>query len=178
MRNGLNSSAGNSTAGLDEAALAGSQGAAALRSGAPNLSHLGAGIQSVQQGSGPSIASGIHRVISWLDSHAHLHSTHHCAAALRQAMQAAGIETEDRPSSGVAGDYGPFLLRHGAQVVETDSYEPHVGDIAVFDKSGDHPAGHIQVFNGQHWVSDFVQQGFSPYRDQASTPPVTVYRLS
>ncbi len=120
--------------------------------------------------------SGLHRLISWLDSHAHLHSTHHCAASVRQAMEAAGISTTDRP--GDAGDYGPFLLRHGARPVDSESYQPLAGDIAVFDKSDDHPAGHIQVFNGQRWVSDFVQQGFSPYRDQESTPPATVYRLS
>jgi hypothetical protein len=120
--------------------------------------------------------SGLHRLISWLDSHAHLHSTHHCAASVRQAMEAAGIQTDGRPVD--AGDYGPFLLRHGARAVDSDSYQPQPGDIAVFDKSGDHPAGHVQVFNGQHWVSDFVQQGFSPYRDQESTPPVTFYRLS
>jgi len=133
--------------------------------------------QSGQRTEG-TFSSGIHRLISWLDSHAHLHSTHHCAASVRQTMEAAGIETADRPSSGDAGDYGPFLLRHGAQVVPTESYEPKAGDIAVFDRTEDHPAGHIQVFDGQHWVSDFVQHTFSPYRDQESTPPITVYRLS
>jgi hypothetical protein len=125
-----------------------------------------------------SISSGVHRLISWLDAHAHLHSTHQCAASVRQAMEAAGIQTADRPPSGDAGDYGPFLLRHGAQVISTESYEPKAGDIAVFDRTDDHPAGHIQVFDGKNWVSDFVQHTFSPYRDQASTPPVTVYRMS
>ena len=133
--------------------------------------------QAAQRTEG-TFSSGIHRLISWLDSHAHLHSTHHCAASVRQAMEAAGIETADRPSSGNAGDYGPFLLRHGAQVVPPESYEPKAGDIAVFDRTEDHPAGHIQVFDGQHWVSDFVQHAFSPYRDQESTPSITVYRLS
>jgi hypothetical protein len=124
------------------------------------------------------LSSGIHRLISWLDAHAHLHSAHHCAASVREAMEAAGIPTQDRPPSGDAGDYGPFLLRHGAEVIPQQSYEPKVGDIAVFDRTDDHPAGHIQVFDGQHWVSDFVQHTFSPYRDQESTPPVTVYRMS
>jgi hypothetical protein len=125
-----------------------------------------------------ALSSGIHRLISWLDSHAHLHSAHHCAASVRQAMEAAGIPTGDRPPSGDAGDYGAFLLRHGAQVIPQESYDPKAGDIAVFDRTEDHPAGHIQVFDGQRWVSDFVQHTFSPYRDQESTPPVTVYRLS
>ena len=126
----------------------------------------------------PPPPSGIHRLISWLDEHAHLHSSHRCAASVRHAMEAAGIPTADRPVSGDAGDYGPFLVRHGAQIVSQPSWQPQAGDIAVFDRTADHPAGHIQVFDGQHWVSDFVQHSFSPYRDQASTPPVTVYRLS
>ncbi len=132
-------------------------------------------VSAVGQG---MFSSGIHRLISWLDTHAHLHSTHHCAASVRQAMEAAGFATADRPASGDAGDYGPFLLRHGAQVVPQESYQPHAGDIAVFDRTADHPAGHIQVFDGQRWVSDFVQSSFSPYRDEESTPAVTVYRLS
>jgi hypothetical protein len=119
---------------------------------------------------------GMDRLIDWIDSHAQLHSTHRCAASVRQAMEAAGIPTSGHP--GYAGDYGPFLQRHGAQAVDPASYTPQAGDIAVFDKSADHPFGHVQVFNGQHWVSDFVQQGFSPYRDPATTPPVTVYRMS
>jgi len=130
------------------------------------------------QSEGIHAGLGIGRVIAWLDSHAHLHSIRRCAAAVRQAMEAAGIQTADRPLSGDAGDYGPFLLRHGARVVQPESYEPHAGDIAVFDKSDDHRAGHIQVFDGEHWVSDFVQHSFSPYREQASTPPAKVYRMS
>jgi hypothetical protein len=135
-------------------------------------------VSAAGQGAENPIATGIHRLISWLDTHAHLHSAHHCAASVRQAMEAAGMATEDRPVSGDAGDYGPFLVRHGAEVIPQQSYEPKAGDIAVFDRSDDHPAGHIQVFDGEHWVSDFVQHTFSPYRDQESTPPVTVYRLS
>ncbi len=32
--------------------------------------------------------------------------------------------------------------------------------------------------DGQRWVSDFMQHSFSPYRDAASTPPLTIYRHS
>lgn len=87
------------------------------------------------------------------------------------------MATDDRPIA--AGDYGPFLLRHGARVVENnESYIPQPGDTAVFDKTDAHPYGHIEVFDGQQWVSDFKQRSFSPYRDIESTPPVTIYRIS
>jgi hypothetical protein len=114
----------------------------------------------------------------WMDAHALTRSSHHCAMYCRLGMEAAGLDTGDRPQSGDAGDYGPFLLRHGAQTVPQDSYVPQVGDVVVFDKTGQHPYGHIEMYDGQHWVSDFKQHSFSPYRDAASTPPFTIYRLS
>lgn len=135
-------------------------------------------VSQMNGSAGSPAPSKLHRLISWLDLHAHVRSTHRCAASVRQAMEAAGITTTDRPVSGDAGDYGPFLLRHGAQVIPQDSYNPQPGDIAVFNRTEDHPAGHIQVYDGQRWVSDFVQHSFSPYRDPHTTPSVTVYRLA
>jgi hypothetical protein len=113
----------------------------------------------------------------WMDAHALSRSSHHCAMYCRLGMEAAGLDTADRPRSGDAGDYGPFLLRHGAKAVPPDSYTPQVGDVAVFNKTEQHPYGHIEMYDGQHWVSDFMQNSFSPYRDAASTPPFTIYRL-
>ena len=96
----------------------------------------------------------------------------------RLGMEAAGLNTDDRPRSGDAGDYGPFLLRHGAQTVSPDSYVPQIGDVVVFHKTAKHPNGHIEMYDGHRWVSDFMQNSFAPYRDQASTPPFTIYRIS
>jgi hypothetical protein len=118
------------------------------------------------------------RLSDWMDAHALSRSSHHCAMYCRLGMEAAGLNTGDRPQSGDAGDYGPFLLRHGAQTVPVDSYVPQVGDVVVFDKTGQHPYGHIEMYDGRHWVSDFMQQSFSPYHDAMSTPPFTIYRLS
>ena len=115
---------------------------------------------------------------TWMDAHALTRSSHHCAMYCRLGMEAAGLNTGDRPQSGDAGDYGPFLLRHGAQIVPQDSYSPQVGDVVVFDKTTEHPNGHIEMFDGQHWVSDFMQHTFSPYRNVASSPPYTIYRLA
>jgi len=113
----------------------------------------------------------------WMDAHALTRSSHHCAMYCRLGMEAAGLNTTDRPQSGDAGDYGPFLLRHGAQTVSQASYAPQVGDVVVFDKTTEHPYGHIEMYDGRHWVSDFMQRTLSPYRDAASSPPYTIYRL-
>jgi hypothetical protein len=118
------------------------------------------------------------RLADWLDAHALAHSSNRCAKFCRQGLEAAGVDTEDRPQSGDAGDYGPFLLRHGAHIVTLDGYTPQVGDTVVFEKTELHPHGHIEMYDGRQWVSDFAQHGFSPYRDLAGTPPFTIYRLS
>ena len=129
----------------------------------------------------PSSSTGIlnkSQLSDWMDAHALSRSSHHCAMYCRLGMEAAGLDTADRPRSGDAGDYGPFLLRHGAQTVPQESYVPQVGDVVVFDKTEQHPYGHIEMYDGHQWVSDFMQHSFSPYRDAASTPPFTIYRLS
>jgi hypothetical protein len=131
-------------------------------------------------GNAENSAPVVHKsqLAEWMDTHALTRSSHHCAMYCRRGMEAAGLSTQDRPRSGDAADYGPFLRRHGAQVLSPDSYTPQVGDTVVFDKTAQHPSGHIEVYDGQRWVSDFMQHSFSPYRDAASTPPFTIYRLT
>ena len=114
---------------------------------------------------------------AWMDAHALSRSSHLCAQYCRMGLEAAGLDTSDRPRSGDAGDYGPFLLRHGAEVVSSRDYDPKVGDVVVFDKTAQHPNGHIEMFDGNRWISDFKQHGFSPYSDSNSTPTFTIYRL-
>jgi hypothetical protein len=128
----------------------------------------------------PKVAGAINKgeLSDWMDAHALTRSSHRCAMYCRMGMEAAGLSTADRPLSGDAGDYGPFLIRHGAKIVPQISYVPQAGDVAVFDKTSEHPFGHIQMYDGHQWVSDFVQHGMSPYRDASSTPPYTIYRFA
>jgi hypothetical protein len=130
--------------------------------------------------SSPTSSGAINKdeLSKWMDAHALTRSSHHCAMYCRMGMEAAGLNTADRPATGDAGDYGPFLLRHGAQIVPKESYSPRVGDVVIFSKTSEHPSGHIEMYDGQRWVSDFKQQSLSPYRDVTSAPPYTIYRLS
>jgi hypothetical protein len=127
-----------------------------------------------------SVAGAIDKgeLSNWMDAHALTRSSHRCAMYCRMGLEAAGLSTADRPQSGDAGDYGPYLLRHGAQTVSPNSYVPKVGDVVVFDKTSEHPFGHIQTYDGHHWVSDFVQHGMSPYSNANTTPPCTIYRFA
>ena len=37
-------------------------------------------------------------------------------------------------------------------------YVPEKGDIVVFPMTWKHPLGHIAIWNGKHWVSDYKQK--------------------
>lgn len=115
----------------------------------------------------------INKFIRWIDANAQLESQHACAKAVRQGLAAGGLDVSKRPE--MAKDYGAFLEKNGFKVIAPDGYSPQKGDIVVF-QPGPNPAGHIQVWNGRTWVSDFVQNPnkISPYGNQ--TPSYVIYR--
>lgn len=98
--------------------------------------------------------------IEYLNDHAESESKGRCARYVRLALLAGGLNIVGNPVD--AKDYGPFLLNRGFAVVDEVDYKPQKGDIAVFDAFQGakkyHPSGHIQMYNGIQWVSDFIQQ--------------------
>lgn len=55
--------------------------------------------------------------------------------------------------------------------------DPKRGDVAVFGKVGNHNSGHIQMYDGKQWVSDFKQNTDFPWRDvNKSDAPLWYYR--
>ncbi len=138
------------------------------------------------QGS-PAARWNVAAAIQHLRSHAGPpHGSGRCAAFVRQAIEAGGL-TIERTGSGSAKDYGPRLVRAGfaAQPLTT---LPQRGDVAVIDgfavaaaegirQAHDH--GHMAMYSGTEWISDFVQTGASPYpgRDyERARPRITIYR--
>jgi hypothetical protein len=80
-----------------------------------------------------------------------------CARAVRLAINAGHIATPNNPVP--AKDYESYLLTLGFERVPLDSYSPFVGDVAVFPAIDGNPYGHIEMFTGDGWQSDFVQPG-------------------
>lgn len=78
---------------------------------------------------------------------------HESAWAVRAGLQAGGLDIEKYPY--YAKDYGPFLLHLGFSKVPNDS-PPQPGDVMVL-QPGLNPSGHVQVWDGKRWVSDFMQ---------------------
>ncbi len=96
-----------------------------------------------------------------------------CAKYVRWALEAGGMKTDGRPRS--AKDYGPFLLKKGFKEVPDGDYQK--GDISVIDSFKNNPDGHTAMYNGENWVSDFVQKTLYPgrsYRD--AEPNYKIYR--
>ncbi|MDQ2769612.1 MAG: hypothetical protein M3Y54_03835, partial [Bacteroidota bacterium] len=106
-----------------------------------------------------------------------------CAAYVRQAFEAGGINTNPHPRS--AKDYGSFLIGWGFHVVSSSiqagGYSAMRGDVAVFRGYGTNHSGawngHIEMYNGNRWVSDFKQNFFTPGPGYRAPPvPYTIYR--
>lgn len=97
-------------------------------------------------------------------------SGHMCARAVRMAMEAGGLSTEGRPNYG--GQYGSFLKKNGwAEVNDI----PQKGDIAVTKPHGTHKGGHVSMYDGKQWVSDYIQRDKFVY-SSANDNNTTVYR--
>lgn len=64
-----------------------------------------------------------------------------------------------------ACDYKYFLPYIGFEEIKLEGYKHQVGDIVVFPNIGKHKFGHIAMWNGKQWVSDFKQKNFIVAKD-------------
>ena len=102
----------------------------------------------------------VEKAIATLNANASAKSNHYCARHVRIAIEAGGISTAGRPGS--ACKYVYFLPKIGFNLL-TQIYgranqaawsksNAQKGDIAVMDHD---VHGHICMWNGSRWVSDF-----------------------
>jgi len=143
------------------------------------------------------MAIDIDKVVEHVTSHAESSSQGLCARYVRQALEAGGADLSHHPGS--AKDYGPTLLLIGfndvfywngtvGYPVDTDKtcrvinqcyqYEPAKGDVVVIQPyEGGGPHGHIAIYTGTQWISDFKQRDMwagPGYRK--NRPPFMAYR--
>jgi hypothetical protein len=78
-----------------------------------------------------------------------------CAKHVRLAIEAGGIHL--KPVE-LARDYGKSLLAAGFQVISPGGYSPSMADVIVFQPVSTSRAGHMQIYDGAQWVSDFKQK--------------------
>jgi type VI secretion system secreted protein VgrG len=100
-------------------------------------------------------------------------STGMCARHVRQAIIAGGLEMSSWPEH--AKEYGPFLTRLGFDPVDADDLKP--GDIAVIQPPEDQGSGHVCMFDGEGWFSDFRQRDvWSGPTFRQAKPPIEYFR--
>lgn len=113
------------------------------------------------------------QAVSYAQNHALGHSSGNCAHYVREAIQAGG---EKLKVTHLAKDYGNNLRLAGFHTIPAGT--PLAGDVAIVQPIPGHAAGHMAIFDGHIWISDFKQyHGVYPgpaYRQ--IKPPVQFYR--
>lgn len=117
----------------------------------------------------------LQKAVDWINKNAQKKSSGKCAKYVRLALEAGGGDTSGHPVS--AKNWGPTLEKMEFEIVSNEGYVAELGDVVVFQPPANASAkhGHIQMFNGKCWVSDFFQQNFKPNRRE--NPQYKIYRL-
>lgn len=131
---------------------------------------LDAGHNSMQIGGYVKNYNGfnVSAALTWAKNNVGSKSIGRCARYVRMMMEAGGIDTAGRPVS--AYQYAGFLPKKGfkhiaalktkSEQAQWSASQAMPGDIAVM-AHGQH--GHICMWTGKQWVSDFVQNNMWPY---------------
>ncbi|MBQ3364273.1 MAG: hypothetical protein IJG42_10025 [Muribaculaceae bacterium] len=103
-------------------------------------------------------------------------STHCCAWYTMRALQEGGCPAIILPAQW----YSYFMPLVQFEEVPQDGYTPMKGDVAVFErpewrswKMISQWWGHVDMYNGEQWISDFKQQKMNPYNKPV---PYRIYR--
>ncbi len=104
-----------------------------------------------------------------------------CARYVRLAFERAFKKVTNRTfhmqQAPAAVNYGPGLLKAGFRVVDDimDDSQIQIGDVVIYSITKTSPWGHIQVWNGKQWVSDYRQSSKYPDKTYFNLVP-TYYR--
>lgn len=106
-------------------------------------------------------------------------STKYCARFVADALQGAGYKFT-RQNSAYQYASGPLSSAGFTRIQNNGKYQ--IGDVMVWGahgvgSSGGAIHGHIQIFNGRNWVSDFIQQNMRPSSKYSGVTP-TLWRDS
>lgn len=97
--------------------------------------------------------------VDYLVKHALPASTSNCATFTRRAIEAGGIRLIQTK---YAKNYGNSLLKAGF-IALPPSATPEKGDVAIIQPyEGGNGIGHMTMFDGKTWYSDFKQRDMYP----------------
>lgn len=99
----------------------------------------------------------IDKAVSFVEENALSRSHTCCAWFVMRAMNKGGCPIGILPAFG----YSQVLPYYGFKEISKDA-EFRKGDIVVFPAVKGHIYGHIAMYTGRQWVSDFKQKSFYP----------------
>ena len=117
------------------------------------------------------------KACEWLHQRAGAGAQHVCAKFVRMAIEAGGLSTNGRPNwAWKYIDYLPTIGFKFIKVVQRgENFSPEPGDIAVYQKGGNpNVPGHICMWTGAEWASDFKQKNMIVY---SSTNSAHIFRF-
>lgn len=118
----------------------------------------------------------IDKAVEYVNNNAEPKSLGKCAKYVRLAINAGGITN----IFGHATEYYDTdkLVKYGFTKIGTnlDSISIKKGDIAAFGSVKGHPYGHVAMWNGTQWVSDFKQKSFWVAKQYSVEKKYAIYR--
>ena len=159
----------NGTWYYDKPAEAGKEYKFAVRA---SIYEAWAEVEAKAEGNTKKQGYDIDKAVNAINENAESSSTGYCAKYVKFALEAGGLSG----FWGNAKDYIEQLSQKGFTTIASTNYVPQKGDIVVIKdfqgKVKNHPYGHIQMYNGSKWVSDFVQnRPFWPGQDYEDCKP-------
>lgn len=86
-----------------------------------------------------------------------------------ERLQSAGYKFDQQQHAYQYHTTGQMKKMGFTQVSTSDAMKnPKRGDVVVYGKSRGHNSGHIQMYDGKQWVSDFRQKSHLPWSNAAS----------
>lgn len=114
----------------------------------------------------------IDTAVTYLINHANKNSVGYCAAYVADALEAGGFSFTRQASAYQYRTNGVLTGIGYNEISKPSSFAK--GDITVTENNSAHPHGHIAMWSGYNWISDFVQN--SEYVYASNQPPVHYYR--
>jgi hypothetical protein len=104
------------------------------------------------------------------------HTEGFCAKHVQAALEAGGVSGDGHPIE--AKKYGPYLVSKGFRAVPPTAYAPARGDVVVIQprQKGNGP-GHIAIYDGSQWISDYRQKNFWGSADPRQKPEPGEYKF-
>jgi hypothetical protein len=130
-------------------------------------------VELIQQVAKTPVGWDKNAAIAYLDVHAEDDSTGRCASYTRAAIEAGGVTLTPVAD---AKDYGPSLTAVGFVALPYCPVEFEAGDVVIFNQVQDHPHGHMAMYDGTQWVSDWAQAHFAPGSKYRQHMDYVIYR--